>query len=169
MNHNTVLIIDDEEKLRSLLVKLISFEGYEVSEASDLKSGYKKLEMNTPAVVLCDVKLPDGNGVEFVAKVKAKFPEIEIILLTAYGNIPDGVQAIKNGAFDYIVKSDDNNKIIPLLSKAIDKASLQFKIKDLQQKLTGGITFESIIGKSDEIKQAITHDSPPKYENYIYH
>lgn len=154
--NNSVLIIDDEDKLRSLLIKIIAIEGYEVFEAADLKSGFKKIETNAPFVILCDVKLPDGNGVDFVAKVKSKYPEIEIILLTAYGNIPDGVQAIKNGAFDYIVKGDDNNKIIPLLSKAIEKASLQFKIKALLQKLTGGITFLNIIGKSDEIKQAIT-------------
>ena len=154
--NNSVLIIDDEDKLRSLLVKIIAIEGYEVLEAADLKSGFKKIENNLPLVILCDVKLPDGNGVDFVAKVKSKYPEIEIILLTAYGNIPDGVQAIKNGAFDYIVKGDDNNKIIPLLSKAIEKAALQFKIKALQKKLTGGVTFSNIIGKSDEIKQAIT-------------
>ena len=153
---NTVLIIDDEEKLRSLLVKIISIEGYEVSEAENLKAGFKKLETSLPKVILCDVKLPDGSGVDFVSKVKSKYPEVEIILLTAFGNISDGVQAIKNGAFDYLVKGDDHHKIIPLLSKATEKAILQFKIKALQQKITGGISFDSIIGKSDEIKYAIS-------------
>ena len=65
-----------------------------------------------PDVALCDVFLPDGNGVDLVTEMKKKSPGVEIILLTAHGNIPDGVQAIKNGAFDYITKGDDNNKII---------------------------------------------------------
>ena len=70
------------------------------------------------------MKLPDGNGVDLVKEIKAQHPAIEIILMTAYGNIADGVQAIKNGAFDYITKGDDNNKIIPLLNRAIEKVNL---------------------------------------------
>ncbi len=115
-----VLIIDDEEKLRNLLTRLIKLEGYSVVETGNLKTGLKAIEKEDPDVILCDVKLPDGNGVDFIREVKIKFPLIEIILLTAYGNIPDGVQAIKNGAFDYLVKGDDNDKIIPLLSKAFE-------------------------------------------------
>ena len=76
-----------------------------------------------PDVVLCDVFLPDGNGVDFVVRLKKEFPMSEVILLTAHGNISDGVQAIKNGAFDYITKGDDNNRIIPLLSQASEKAA----------------------------------------------
>ena len=70
---------------------------------------------------MCDVFLPDGNGVEMVKEIKELQPETEVILLTAHGNIPDGVQAIKNGAFDYITKGDDNNKIIPIISRAMEK------------------------------------------------
>src|SRR5215469_5577125 len=116
-----VLIVDDEEKLRSLLTRIIKLEGYNVSEAGDLRSALKTLHREEIDVVLCDVKLPDGNGVDFVKEVKRNNPLIEIILLTAYGNIPDGVQAIKNGAFDYILKGDDNDKIIPLLNQAVNK------------------------------------------------
>src|ERR1700746_2227320 len=117
----SILLIDDEEKLRSLMKRIISIEGFAVTEVANLKQAEKNLEREQPDVVLCDVKLPDGNGVEFVSKLRSKHPAIEIILLTAYGNIPDGVQAIKNGAFDYIVKGDDNDKIIPLLSRAVEK------------------------------------------------
>ena len=101
---NTVLIIDDEAKIRSLLSRIISLEGFEVFEAGNLKSALKRLEISDIDIVLCDVKLPDGNGVEFSRTVKEKFATVEIILLTAFGNIPDGVLAIKNGAFDYITK-----------------------------------------------------------------
>ena len=94
------LIIDDEEKLRNLLARIIRSEGFEVFEAPDLKSGYKKLEQNDIDVVLCDVKLPDGNGVDFLQKIKSVFPLTEVILLTAFGNIAAGVQDMKNGASD---------------------------------------------------------------------
>jgi DNA-binding NtrC family response regulator len=83
-------------------------------------------------VVLCDVKLPDGSGVDFVSFIKSRQPLAEVILLTAYGNIPDGVQAIKNGAFDYIIKGDDNNKIIPLVHRAMEKVELARRIIQLE-------------------------------------
>lgn len=103
-----VLIIDDEEKLRMLLSRIISLEGFEVIQAGDCHSALKKLEHNEVDVILCDVKLSDGNGVDLSKIIKDKYPVPEIILLTAYGNIADGVQAIKNGAFDYIIKGDDH-------------------------------------------------------------
>ncbi len=93
----TVLIIDDEEKLRGLLSRIIKGEGFQVVEAGDIKSGIRKTEQNDIGVVLCDVKLPDGNGLDAIEKLKARQPLLEIILLTAYGNIADGVQAMKNG------------------------------------------------------------------------
>lgn len=150
-----ILLIDDEEKLRTLLTKIISLEGFEVVQAADCKSALKKMEQNDIDVVLCDVKLPDGNGVELSKKIKAKYPLAEIILLTAYGNIPDGVQAIKNGAFDYITKGDDNNKIIPLLYRAIEKVELAKRVQTLQKQLGIKHSFESIIGKSKTIQAAI--------------
>ena len=150
-----ILIIDDEEKLRGLLARIVKSEGFEVLEAADLKSGFKKLEQNDIDVVLCDVKLPDGNGVDFVEKIKTSFPQTEVILLTAYGNIADGVQAMKNGAFDYIVKGDDNDKIIPLLYKALEKSQLQRKIQQLEKRIANKYSFNTIIGKSKALEQVI--------------
>lgn len=118
---SVVLIIDDEEKLRNLLSRIIELEGFEVLQAGDSKSAFRKLENSDVDVVICDVKLPDGNGVEITGKIKEKYPHAEVILLTAYGNIPDGIQAMKYGAFDYITKGDDNNKILPLIYKASEK------------------------------------------------
>lgn len=118
---NTILIIDDEPIIRKLLARMMELEGYEVFQAADRVSGLKLLTAKTPQLVLCDVFLPDGNGVEMVKEIKELQPETEVILLTAHGNIPDGVQAIKNGAFDYITKGDDNNKIIPIISRAMEK------------------------------------------------
>ena len=150
-----ILIIDDEEKLRNLLARIIKSEGFDVLEAPDLKSGFKKLESNDIDVVLCDVKLPDGNGVDFLQKIKASFPLTEVILLTAYGKISDGVQAMKNGAFDYIVKGDDNDKIIPLLYKALEKVQLQKKVKQLEKRISDKYSFDNIIGKSKGLEQVI--------------
>ena len=89
-----VLIIDDERQLRGLLARIIGLEGYEVIQAENCAAGLRQLERTRPGVVLCDVKLPDGNGVDLVGRIKAIAPDAEVILLTAYGNIPDGVQAL---------------------------------------------------------------------------
>jgi len=150
-----ILIIDDEEKLRHLLARIIKSEGFEVFEAPDLKSGFKNLEQKDIDVVLCDVTLPDGNGVDFLQKIKTSFPLTEVILLTAYGKISDGVLAMKNGAFDYIVKGDDNDKIIPLLYKALEKVQLQKKVKQLEKRISEKYSFENIIGKSKGLEQVI--------------
>ena len=98
---DSVLIIDDEQQIRRLLARILELEGYEVFQAADCASAMKQLKLHIPQVALCDVFLPDGNGVDFVRTIRQSYPETEVILLTAHGNIHDGVQAIKNGAFDY--------------------------------------------------------------------
>lgn len=150
-----ILIIDDEEKLRTLMARIISLEGFEVLQAGDCKTGLKKLDQQDIDVVLCDVKLPDGNGVDMAGQIKAKSPNTEVILLTAYGNIPDGVQAIKNGAFDYIIKGDDNNKIIPLIHRALEKAALSQRVQQLEEKLGNKYSFDGIIGNSKALLETI--------------
>lgn len=155
MSKGQILIIDDEEQLRKLLGRLLSLEGYSILEAGNIKAAGKLLEKEEVQVVLSDVKLPDGNGVQFTSELKRLYPETEVIVLTAYGNIADGVQAIKNGAFDYLTKGDDNNRILPLVSKAMDKAQLQFRIRSLENKIGSKYDFGNIIGQSKEIKEAI--------------
>ncbi|MCW3090031.1 MAG: sigma-54-dependent Fis family transcriptional regulator [Ferruginibacter sp.] len=153
--HGKILIIDDEIKLRGLLARIIGLEGHHVLQADGLKAAAKILEKEDIDVIFCDVKLPDGNGVDFVPGIKATYPLVEIILLTAYGNIPDGIRAMKNGAFNYILKGDDNDKIIPLLGKAFEKVSLQKRVLQLQQQVGKKYSFESIIGKSVSIQASI--------------
>lgn len=155
MSKGHILIIDDEEQLRKLLSRLLSLEGYTLHEAANIRAAWKILEKEEIQVILSDVKLPDGNGVALVQDIKAKHPETETIVLTAYGNIADGVQAIKNGAFDYITKGDDNNRILPLVSKAMDKAMLQRRIRELEKKIGGKYSFDNILGASPEIKTAV--------------
>ncbi|WP_143308209.1 sigma-54-dependent transcriptional regulator [Chitinophaga vietnamensis] len=155
MSKGQILIIDDEDQLRKLMSRLLGLEGYTMFEAPNVRAAMKILEKEEIRVVLSDVKLPDGNGVELVPVIRSKYPETEVIVLTAYGNIADGVQAIKNGAFDYITKGDDNNRILPLVSKAMDKAGLQFRIRDLEKKIGGKYNFDNILGSSPEISAAV--------------
>jgi len=156
MGAGNILLIDDEEKLRALLSRIIRLEGFTIFEAPDLKAGGKIMERESIDVVLCDVKLPDGTGIDFISAVKQKSPLTEIILLTAYGNIPDGVQAMKNGAFDYITKGDDNDKIIPLLNRAMEKVQLQKRVEQLEQQVGKRYGFDSILGESHIIQDAIS-------------
>lgn len=152
---NKVLIIDDEANLRGLLARIIQLEGYSVTEADNGKNALKLLEHDLFQVIITDVKLPDINGVDLTAKIKLSHPSTEIIVLTAYGTIEDGVKAIKNGAFDYLTKGDHQSKIIPLVSKATEKALLQQKVRDLENRLTKKFGFEQISGSSRGIRQAI--------------
>ena len=151
-----ILVVDDEVQIRTLLSRMLELEGYEVGQAGDCRTALKQLEFQSPDVVLCDVFLPDGNGVDLVASIKKTAPNVEIILLTAHGNIPDGVQAIKNGAFDYITKGDDNNKIIPLVSRAVEKARMNVRLEKLEKKVGHTYSFDSVLGDSKALKDAVS-------------
>lgn len=150
-----ILIIDDERDIRNLLSRIIKLEGYEVFEADSGRKGLKLLEQEKIHAVICDVKLPDANGLELVPQIKKISPQSEVILLTAFGTIPDSVTAIKSGAFDYITKGDDNNKIIPLVNKAVDKALLQFRVQELEEAMGERYRFDKIVGKSKPMIQAV--------------
>ena len=151
-----VLIIDDEKQILNLLSRIIGLEGYDVLQATSFKAGIKQVEQHDPEVILCDVYLPDGSGVALVSEIKRLRPLSEVILLTAHGNIPDGVQAIKNGAFDYITKGDDNNKILPLIAKATEKATAAYRqSKTIASAVGKQYTFDTIIGRSPAIPDAV--------------
>ena len=151
-----ILIIDDEVQIRTLLTRMMELEGYDACQAGDCRAALKQLELQNPDVALCDVFLPDGNGVDLVLAIKKAAPNVEVILLTAHGNIPDGVQAIKNGAFDYITKGDDNNKIIPLISRAVEKARMNVRLEKLEKKGGQTYSFDSILGESKVLKDAVS-------------
>ncbi len=153
---NKILIIDDEPTIRMLLSRILELEGYEVLKAKDRVTALYTLKKQEVQVVLCDVFLPDGNGVDMVRELQVLAPAAKIILLTAHGNIPDGVQAIKNGAFDYIVKGDDNRKIIPIVSRAMDAIASEQKKKPASTPAAKSHTFDTIVWKSHAISDVIT-------------
>lgn len=153
---NRLLIIDDEDQIRKLLARMMELEGYEVYQAADYRSGLRLLTQLHPDVTLCDVYLPDGNGVELIPQMKKAANETEIIMLTAHGNIPDGVQAIKNGAFDYITKGNDHNKIIPLISRAMSKAQAgKQQVQQPDRETEVPYSFNMILGESASLKATL--------------
>ncbi len=152
---SNILIIDDEARLSDLLSRILKLEGYHIFQAENAKAGLRILEREDIRVVLSDVKLPDANGVELVSRIKQLKPAVEVINLTAFGSISDGVLAIKNGAFDYLTKGDDNEKIIPMVSKAMAKANHQFRVKELQEQVESQHGFPIVLGNSPAIQEAI--------------
>ena len=154
---NRILIIDDEPAIRMLLARILELEGYEVLKAKDRATAIYTLKNNEVQVVLCDVFLPDGNGVDMVQELQRLAPVAKIILLTAHGNIPDGVQAIKNGACDYIVKGDDNRKIIPIVSRAMDAVAAEQKKQAKKSNIPSvSFCFDNIIGRSPMLADVIS-------------
>jgi two-component system NtrC family response regulator len=137
------------------MARVIQLEGYAVIQAGTIKEGISFLKKDSIQVVVTDVKLPDGNGVDLTIKIKREFPSVEVIVLTAYGTIEDGVKAIKNGAFDYLTKGDHQEKIIPVLSRASEKALLQQKVLTLESRLQERFGFENILGSSKILKASI--------------
>lgn len=151
----TILIIDDEPQIRTLLGRIIALEGYRVLEADSIKSGLKQIKQHQPDLVLCDVFLPDGNGVDALGDLKAQLANGEIIMLTAHGNIADGVKAIKNGAYDYLTKGDDNDRIIPMLATAAEHVRLRKRHVKLTALVHKNYTFDSIVGQSTPLRLAV--------------
>jgi DNA-binding NtrC family response regulator len=145
-----VLVIDDEKTLAALIARTLELEGFKVFQTNTAKEGLKVLMLEEIHVVLSDVKLPDINGVELVKLIKEKKPYVEVISLTAYGTIADGVLAIKNGGFDYITKGDDN-----LTYKAAEKAQLQLRVFNLEARISGKYSFDNILGRSKAILDAV--------------
>ncbi|HEY6171234.1 MAG TPA: sigma-54 dependent transcriptional regulator [Candidatus Kapabacteria bacterium] len=151
----SVLIIDDEASLRDLLSRILRLEGYQVFEAATASQARETLAQERIPVVVTDVILPDANGVELVAELKAKYPETEFIVITAYGTIEGGVAAMRNGAFDYITKGDEDDRIILTVEKAAEKADLRRQVRELQQRIDSKVEFSKLIGKSEAISRSI--------------
>lgn len=156
MSRGNILIIDDEERFRNTLSRIISLENYQVFQAENAQKGLKVLSKeNEILLVICDVMLPDCNGIDLLEKIKTISPDCEVIFITAYGSIPDGVKAMKLGAFDYITKGDGDDQLIVSIDRAIEKAKMVRRIIDLECKLQVKYSFDKIIGKSKLLQDSI--------------
>ncbi|MFD2720395.1 sigma-54-dependent transcriptional regulator [Hymenobacter monticola] len=155
MPTGTLLIIDDEARLRQLLAQVLELEGYTVLQAPDARRGLELLQQHADEVllVLSDVKLPDGHGVDLLPRYKAAAPDAEVVLLTAYGTIPDGVKAMKLGAFDYLTKGDFEQQLVVVVDRAAEKARLRQRVTELERRMGQRHTFEAMIGASPELQR----------------
>ena len=155
MPTGTLLIIDDEARLRQLLAQVLELEGYTVLQAPDAHRGLELLQQHADDVllVISDVKLPDGHGVDLLPRYKAAAPDAEVVLLTAYGTIPDGVKAMKLGAFDYLTKGDFEQQLVVVVDRAAEKARLRQRVTELERRVGQQYRFESMIGDSPELRR----------------
>ena len=146
----SILIIDDERAIRKTLTEILSYEGYKIDEASDGEEGLKKFSEKIYDVVLCDIKMPKMDGIEFLEKSKDVNPDVPVIMISGHGNVDTAVEAVKKGAFDYISKPPDLNRLLITLRNALDKQSLVTETKVLKRKV--GKTKE-MVGDSGPIKK----------------
>jgi two-component system NtrC family response regulator len=154
MSRGTILIIDDEDDLRALYGRVLELENYTVFKAEGPVMAFKILENKPVDVIISDVRLEVADGLELIPEYKKRKPFTEIIMLTAYGNIPDGVRSIKSGAFDYLTKGDDNARLIPVVGKAMEKARISRNLFCLEEEASAS-DFSKIIGESPALKEAI--------------
>jgi len=146
----SILIIDDEKAIRKTLTEILSYEGYKIDEASDGEEGLKRFSEKAYDIVLCDIKMPKLDGIEFLEKAKEINGDVPVIMISGHGNIDTAVEAVKKGAFDYISKPPDLNRLLITLRNAVDKQSLVTETKVLKRKVS---KVQEMIGESDPIKK----------------
>jgi len=148
-----LLIVDDEASLREMLGFVFKKEGFEVRLASNFTEGLADALRSSPDVILCDIKMPDGNGLELLRKVKEENARIPVIMITAHTSTEDAVEAMKAGAIDYIKKPFDNDELVLIVRRALGEKTLQEENVYLKQELAAKYTFANIIGKGSRMQE----------------
>jgi len=157
---SNILIIDDEKAIRKTLGEILSYEGYKLEEAGDGEEGLKKFRDKEYDVILCDIKMPKMDGIEFLEKAKEVNPDIPVIMISGHGTIETAVEAVKKGAYDYISKPPDLNRLLITIRNAMDKTSLVAETKVLKRKVT---KVQEMVGESapiQKIKETIDKVAP---------
>lgn len=155
-----ILIIDDEKAIRKTLSEILSFEGYKLDEASDGEEGLKKFKEKNYDVVLCDIKMPKLDGIDFLQRAGETNPDIPIIMISGHGNIETAVEAVKKGAYDYISKPPDLNRLLITIRNAMDKSTLVTETKTLKRRVS---RVQEMIGASEpmhKIRETIDKVAP---------
>ena len=143
-----ILIIDDERAIRTTLTEILQHEGYKVELAENGEEGLAKFKSTTYDVVLCDIKMPKMDGMEFLEKSRLINADVPLIMISGHGTIETAVEAVKKGAFDYIAKPPDLNRLLITLRNATDKTQLVSEAKTLKRKIS---KVQEIIGQSPAI------------------
>lgn len=146
---STLLIIDDEKAIRKTLIEILSFEGYKVEEAADGEEGLKKFKEKTFDAVLCDIKMPKLDGLEFLQKATESNPDVPIIIISGHGNIETAVEAVKKGAYDFIQKPPDLNRLLITIRNAMERNNLVSEAKTLKRRAN---KVQEMIGESAAMK-----------------
>jgi two-component system nitrogen regulation response regulator NtrX len=133
---SNILIVDDEKAIRKTLSEILSYEGYKIDEAGDGEEGIRKFRDKEYDVILCDIKMPKMDGIEFLEKAKELNPDIPVIMISGHGTIETAVEAVKKGAYDYISKPPDLNRLLITIRNAMDKTSLVAETKVLKRKVS---------------------------------
>ena len=145
-----ILIFDDEKAIRKALTEILSAEGYKTEEAGDGEEGLKKFKERSYDVVLCDIKMPKLDGIEFLQKATESNADVPVIMISGHGNIETAVDAVKKGAFDYISKPPDLNRMLITIRNAMDRSSLMTETKVLKRRVN---RVQEMIGESNPIKK----------------
>ncbi len=157
---SNILIIDDEKAIRKTLSEILSYEGYKIEDAENGEEGLKKFGEKTYDVVLCDIKMPKVDGMEFLEKAKAQNPDVPVIMISGHGTIETAVEAVKKGAFDYVSKPPDLNRLLITIRNAMDRQTLVTEAKALKRKVK---RTQDMIGHSEgmvRIKDTIEKVAP---------
>ena len=157
---SNILIVDDEKAIRKTLGEILSYEGYKIDEAGDGEEGLKKFKEKTYDVVLCDIKMPKIDGIEFLDKAGEINPDVPVIMISGHGTIETAVEAVKKGAYDYVSKPPDLNRLLITIRNAMDKTDLVTETKVLRRKVS---KVEEMIGESApivKIKETIEKVAP---------
>ena len=149
----TILIIDDEKNIREGLGAALEMEGYKIALASDGKAGLERLVKGDIDLVITDLRMPEVSGEQVLAKVSAENPGVPVIVLTGHGSIDSAVDAMRNGAYDFLTKPLNLDQLVLIVKRALQGRELVLKHKELQEELNSRKSFESIIGKSAEMQK----------------
>lgn len=132
----TILIVDDERSIRNSLKDILSLEGFKVEEATDGAEAIQKISQHTYDCIICDIKMPKADGIEVLQKSLELKPDIPFIVISGHGDIDTAVDAVKKGAYDYISKPPDLNRLLITIRNAMDKTSLVTETKQLRKRVT---------------------------------
>lgn len=147
-----ILIIDDEKSIRSTLKEILEYENYQVDEAKDGEEGLAMIQKNDYNVVLCDIKMPKVDGLEVLEKTLEMGKDLQFIMISAHGTIETAVDATKKGAYDFLQKPPDLNRLLLTVKNALDKSSLVTETKVLKKKIT---KTTEILGQSGAIQMVL--------------
>lgn len=152
-DRSSILVVDDEINIRGALVTLLEKKGYQVRGAASGEEAMIRLDEATADLVLTDIKMPGMGGLEFLRRLKQKWPDIEVIVMTAYGSIDTAVEAMRDGAYDYLSKPIERDRLPVVVERALDRHALARENRQLKDRLETRARFDEMVGESEPMKQ----------------